>query len=263
MRMCVAATEENSEFANTARHQDPGEFTTVLLRAVREEMECEEEEGRMVAAEGARFSRLFTLEILQHKWCPRHHSRVEQEEHSILQLPIVDIVTREPLITLPQVINAYFRKEEIEDSKCEECGLQVSQRREPDCPPVLLLQYIRFLYDQDNDTAFKLGYPITAPESLTFGGEEYQLRGFLCHRGESCYSGHYNAVVRCAVTGHYYLTNNEDPIELISQEDAMDCALHAYILLYEKQTPDQDGLLDALLGDALQQLRRAGRQVKY
>ena len=70
MRVSVAATEENSEFANTARHQDPGEFITVLLRAVREEMECREEEGRMVAAECVRFSRLFTLEILQHKWCP-------------------------------------------------------------------------------------------------------------------------------------------------------------------------------------------------
>ena len=142
MRTSVAATEENSEFANTARHQDPGEFITVLLRALREEMECEEEEGRMVAAEGARFSRLLTLEILQHKWCPRHHSRFEQEEHSVLQLPIVDMVNRVALI------NAYFRKEEIEDSKCEECGLQVSQRREPDCPSVLILQYIRFLYDQ-------------------------------------------------------------------------------------------------------------------
>ena len=64
MRTSVAATEENSEFSNTARHQDPGEFITVLLRALREEMQCEEEEGRMVAAEGARFSRLFTLEIL-------------------------------------------------------------------------------------------------------------------------------------------------------------------------------------------------------
>ena len=263
MRTSVAATEENSEFANTARHQDPGEFITVLLRALREEMECEEEEGRMVAAEGARFSRLFTLEILQHKWCPRHHSRFEQEEHSVLQLPIVDMVNMVALTTLTQVINAYFRKEEIAGSQCEECGLQVSQRREPDCPSVLILQYIRFLYDQDNDTAVKLQHPISAPESLTFGGGEYQLRGFLCHRGESCYSGHYNAVVRCAVTGNYYLTNNEDPIMLLSQEEAMGCAHHAYILLYEKQTADQDGLLDALLWDALHQLRSAGNQVKY
>ena len=98
--MSVAATEENSKFANTARHQDPGEFITVLLQALREEMECEEEEGRMVAAEGARFSRLFTLEILQDKWCPRHHSIFEQEEHSVLQLPIVDMVNRVALITL-------------------------------------------------------------------------------------------------------------------------------------------------------------------
>ena len=43
----------------------------------------------------------------------------------------------------------------------------------------------------------------------------------------------------------------------------MGCATQAYILLYEKQTADQDGLLDALLGDALHQLRIAGRQVKY
>ena len=132
----VAATEENSEFANTAKHQDPGEFITVLLRAMREEMECKEEDGKMVLAEGARFSRLFTLEILQHKWCPCHHSRFEQEKQPVLQLPIVYIVTKEALITLPQVINAYFRKEEIEDSKCEECRLQVSQRRDPDCQSV-------------------------------------------------------------------------------------------------------------------------------
>ena len=58
------------------------------------------------------------------------------------------MVNRVALITLTQVINAYFRKEEMEYSKCEECGLQVSQRREPDCPSVLILQYIRFLYDQ-------------------------------------------------------------------------------------------------------------------
>ena len=262
MRISVTATEENSKFSNTARHQDPGEFITVLLRAVREEMECKEEEGRMVAVEGARFSRLFTLEILQHNWCPRHHSRFKQEEHSVLQLPIVDTVTSEALITLPQVINAYFRKEEIEESDCEECGRQVSQQWEPDCLSVLLLHYIWFLY-QDNDTAVKLQHPISGPESLTFGGEEYQLRGFLCHRGESCYSGHYNTVVRCAVTGNYYLTNNKDPSELISQEAAMGCAHHVYILLYEKQTADQDGLLNAILGDALHQLRSAGRQVKY
>ena len=127
--MSVAATEENSEFANTARHQDPGEFITVLLR---EEMQCEEEEGRMVAAEDARFSRLFTLEILQHKWCPRHHSRFEQEEHSVLQLPIVDMVNMVALTTLTQVINAYFRKEEIAGSQCAcKCPSDGSQTARP------------------------------------------------------------------------------------------------------------------------------------
>ena len=59
------------------------------------------------------------------------------------------------------------------------------------------------------------------------------------------------------------LDYNADPIDLINQEDALDCALHTYILLYKKQMSDQHGLLNALLGDALQQLGSAGRQVKY
>ena len=49
VRMFIAATKENSEFRNTARHKDPGKFITALLWANQEEMECEEEEGRMVA----------------------------------------------------------------------------------------------------------------------------------------------------------------------------------------------------------------------
>ena len=48
------------------------------------------------------------------------------------------------------------------------------------------------------------------------------------------------------------------PIKLISQEDDSDCALDAYIMLYKKQISDQHGLLNALLGDALQQLRSGG-----
>ena len=31
-----------------------------------------------------------------------------------------------------------------------------------------------------------------------------------------------------------YITNYEDPKELFSHEDAMGCAHHAYILLYDK-----------------------------
>ena len=139
----------------------------------------------------------------------------------------------------------------------------MSQQLEPGCPSMLLLQYNWFLYDQDNDTAVKLQHLISAPKSLTFGVGEYQLRDFLCHRGKSCYSGQDNAVIRCAVTRNYYITNNEDPIELLSQEEAMGCGHHAYILLFEKQTADQDGLLNALLGDALHQLRSAGLQVNY
>ena len=69
-------------------------------------------------------------------------------------------------------------------------------------------------------------------------------------------------MVRCAVTGNYYLTNNEDPITLLTQEEAMGCGHHAYILLCEKQTADQGGLLDDLLG-TLHQLRSAGLQVNY
>ena len=78
-------------------------------------------------------------------------------------------------------------------------------------------------------------YPgIKALEYLTFGGREYQLRGFLCHSSISCYSGHYAVVVRCARSGDYYLANNDNSIELISKQDAVDCALQAYILLYEQ-----------------------------
>ena len=83
-------------------------------------MECEEEEGRMAAETGDKFGRLFTV--------------------GIIQLPFVDIVTKMTLNTLPQVINAYFRKEEIYDSKCPVCRLQVFQRRESDYPALLLMQ---------------------------------------------------------------------------------------------------------------------------
>ena len=67
-------------------------------------------------------------------------------------------------------------------------------------------------------------------------------------------------MVRCAMKGNYYITDNEDPVKLLTQEEAMGCAHHAYILLYKKQTADQDGLLP---WDALHQLRSASRQVKY
>ena len=94
VRMLVAATEANSEFLNTARHQDPIELITDLLGALQEEMECEEEDGRMEAGTGARFGRLYTVAIIQHKWCKLRHSNFEQEEHTVLQLHVVDIVTK-------------------------------------------------------------------------------------------------------------------------------------------------------------------------
>ena len=262
VRMLVAATAADSEFLNTAQHQDPGEFITVLLRAIQEEMECEEGEGRLEAGTSARFGRLFTVGILQHKWCNLGHSSYEQEDHPVLQLPVVDIVTKGPLDTLRKVIDAYFRKEEIQDSKCPDCTQQVFQRREPEGPEVLLLQYNRFDFDRVKKTAIKLDQSIQALESLIFGGGLYRLRGFLCHSGVSCHSGHYFAVVRCARSGDFFLANNDDPIEAIGKEDAAALATKAYILLYEKHTEDQQGLLDALLGDALHQLSMAERQVK-
>ena len=262
VRRLVAATAADSEFLNTAQHQDPGEFIKVLLRAIQEEMECEEGEGRLEAGTAARFGRLFTVGVLQHKWCNLGHSSYEQEDHPLLQLPVVDIVTKGPLDTLRKVIDAYFRKEEIKGSKCPDCTQQVFQRREPEGPEVLLLQYNRFDFDRVKKTAIKLDQSIQALESLIFGGGLYRLRGFLCHSGVSCHSGHYFAVVRCARSGDFFLANNDDPIEAIGKEDAAALATKAYILLYEKHTEDQQGLLDALLGDALHQLSMAERQVK-
>ena len=144
-----------------------------------------------------------------------------------------------------------------------ESARQVFQRREPECPPVLLLQYNRFLFDRVSNTAVKMDNKIMALESLTFGGGEYELWGFLVRSGNSCYSGHYTAVVRCARSGDYFIANNYDPIEPIDKKEALDFALHVYILLYEKHMVSQHGLLDVLLGDALTQLQRAERQVKY
>ena len=69
MQMLVAGTQGNSEVLNTARHQDPGEFLTVMLQTTREEMKSDKEVGRMMVGVGATFGRLFTVVAVQCKWC--------------------------------------------------------------------------------------------------------------------------------------------------------------------------------------------------
>ena len=262
LRMLVSATQLNSEFINTNRQQDPGEFLSVLLSAILEAMKSEEGAGRMVAGTGIRWDSLFTLVTIQHSWCLLHHSTFKEERHTLLQMPVVDPRTNMPLDTLDNIIKSFCAQEEIEESKCPTCTQQLFQRREPSCPAVLILQYNRFFYDQEESTAVKLSHPIQSQESLTFSGEDYKLRGFLCHTGDSCYSGHYFAVVRCAVSGDYFLANDNDPIVPFSQEEAQAVRLYAYILLYEKQTSEHHDQLFARLREALQHLRRAGQEVK-
>ena len=174
MRIFVAATKENSELRNTSRHQDPGEFITVLLRAIQEEMECEEEKDRMVVGT------LFTVRIILHSpplqlcagGAPRplatYCAYCDQEK---AQHP-------------PPGHQRLLQKEEIKDSKCPGCvtGVPATEARPCcRCSTTGLLQYNWFLYDKDENIVSNYNTPSRTPESLTSGGVEYQLHGFLCY----------------------------------------------------------------------------------
>ena len=191
VRMLVANSDNSArEFRDTIRHQDPGEFMIVLLRAIRVEMQKEENAGRMLVGTSARFGHLFAVEVALHQWCQGRHHIFKTEEETILQLCVLDPVTLVPLDTLGKVINTFCAQSEIKGSKCPQCEQSVLQRREPECPPVLILQYVRFVFDKKKKTAVKLDHDIEAPETLSFGGSDYQMRGFIGHRGETCDSGH-------------------------------------------------------------------------
>ena len=128
------------EFLNERRQQDASEWFLTLNEAIAEEL-----------PHGLReqFWALFQFNIkVTYECCSNGH--IEQkpaEEHTCLQLPVLDMDTNEPLTSLEDALDNYFRKERMPKSclycQAGECWKQLSL---PVLPKVFLVQYKRFSY---------------------------------------------------------------------------------------------------------------------
>ena len=158
------------------------------------------------------------------------------ENYNFLTLPVVDSKTNIPINTLNEIINKYFDEEMIKRA-CHTCSSNSAKKTEhiTKYPQVLLLQYNRY-----NAQQTKIDHPISVTTSLQLGNVQYQLTGFVMHRGPSVHSGHYEAVTLCWETEKaYLLMDNRDPKPINHQEMVHDLQ-HAYILVFCKKKTTQD-----------------------
>ncbi|KAI0032221.1 cysteine proteinase [Vararia minispora EC-137] len=89
-------------------------------------------------------------------------------------------------------------------------------------PPVLHFSLLRFIFDLTTLERKKSKHPISFPTILDMsqfirGSNEdniYELRGFLLHRGQSAYHGHYEAVVQEAMSETWFQFNDEIVTEI-------------------------------------------------
>ena len=135
---------------------------------------------------------------------------------------------------LHAAIDSYLAASDCEaDDSCPACGALGQRRASRDIltpwPEVLVLHFIRRLYDRRTGLPVKDPRVVAFPESFERGGQEYSLVGVVVHQGVTATSGHYVAYVRHPGRGWLLCDDFTRPRQVCWSTVAQQ---QAYFLLY-------------------------------
>ena len=153
------------------------------------------------------------------------------EEMQIQQMPAV-LPIQLCDVNIQTCFESYFLSEDI-DWKCPRC-LESKVRKLSSLitePEVLILQLMRYKYDDTQEKVRKIHNKVTSPQTLILpSGNRYSLHSVINHIGEDTQSGHYNVIMFEAETERIVLLDDTSISYIDHLEEEMKTT--SYIFFY-------------------------------
>ena len=178
----------------------------------------------------------------------RFENSMNIEENHLWMLPIQSNDGKSNFTSLNECIGEYFNAEQIHQETSTK-HLYWRIRRRICWPPMLVIQLKRFYYTKSffgNHKRGKLSHFVSIPFTFACDEEEYELLGFICHRG-NVFGGHYYSYAYENKVWRKYNDDNEPEIirrsyeELNQSFNSINPLIGtAYILIYKRKTHPHD-----------------------
>jgi ubiquitin C-terminal hydrolase len=266
-------TELSPRFANFEQ-QDAQEFLSELLDFLHERLNRSSgnkklklfkeinSEGRLdidVANEAWKqhvsFNRSIIVDLFQGQLRSRvtctvcNYSSITFDPFTSLSLPLQDEHGKRRVKTLSQALQLFTSEERLTDKNswdCPKCQLKVEAIKKMDIwrlPPVLMIHFKRFQYNQFGDRISKLDnfitYPVADMDFSPFGAGGtpfiggpalFDLIAVSMHAG-SVNSGHYTTIAFNQVVGNWYLFDDQSVNRVTADATQSN---EAYVLFYSR-----------------------------
>ena len=99
-------------------------------------------------------------------------------------------------------------------------------------PSTLILQLMRFSYNEANGRSTKVHVPVNCPSNLSLNGSVmYQINSVINHIGHSTNSGHYNILLQDKLNEDFILV---DDIDINPRSNITETNKVSYVVIYDK-----------------------------
>ena len=238
----VKQLPEAEKFLNESPHQDVAEWIMTLTNAIFKKLDgnLQDQLKAMIQSQIDEIHGCSGMKKVSKLSRAKCHQHTHSNSRMILKVPIIDLLTGQPLRTLPDVLNYYVSKREITSycyqsgETCKKCKSNIIQRSEVKrLPDVLLIQYNRF----NQSDGQKLNHDIECGNAMTAFNVHYELKGVIVHTGDSIHEGHYVTLTWNSQTESW----NVLPTSTTMSTSITTYIKQAYVMLFQRtNTKDKE-----------------------